>query len=182
MRLDHYAIRCHDRLKAAQFYVEAFGYKIQEHFEIDLDDGQKAKCVALTPPEAGTVDALSIGLEPMTYGVFHKPPEVFISDGTPDSVVGKWVAKYGGGIGQIHHVAYAVEDVTSTMRLWKKNGWAEFTTEEPIYSEELIQCFTKPHPFTGVTYEFIKRLGNVGFNKNNVKALMQSTINNEGND
>lgn len=81
----------------------------------------------------------------------------------------------------MHHLAYAVDDVTSTMRLWRKNGWAEFTTEDPIYSEELIQCFTKPHPFTGVTYEFIKRLGNVGFNKNNVKALMQST-DNEGND
>lgn len=182
MRLDHYAIRCHDRVNAAKFYTEALGYKIQEEFDIDLENGQKAKCIALTPPELGTVPAISVAMEPLSYGIYHRPPDVFISDGTPDSVVGKWVAKYGNGIGQIHHVAYAVEDVAWEMKKWIKNGWAEFTTDKPIEGPDIIQCFTKPHPFTGVTYELVRRLGNVGFNKNNVKQLMLSTVDNEGND
>lgn len=176
MRLDHYAIRCIDRLSSARFYELAFGYKVQEHFELDLDDGTKAKCVAMTPPEIGTVPAISISMEPLSYGLYHRPPDVFISDGTPGSVVDKWVTKYGNGIGGIHHVAYAVEDVVWAMKLWTKEGWAEFTTDKPIEGGNLIQCFTKPHKHTGVVYELIKRLGDKGFNKNNVKALMQSTV------
>lgn len=156
MKLDHYAIRCHNKLAAMKFYQDALGYKVQEHFELDMDDGSKAMCVAMVPSELGQ-------------------PDIFISEGTPNSVVDTWIKKYGNGIGGIHHVAYAVDNVADAMNQWKKNNWAEFTTDLPIESPDIIQCFTKPHLYTGVVYELVKRLSNKGFNKNNVKKLMQST-------
>ena len=61
------------------------------------------------------------------------------------------------------------------MEIWKKNKWAEFTTDEPITAEDgLVQCFTKPHNLTGVIYEFIYRTSK-GFNVDSVKDLMKST-------
>lgn len=51
MRLDHIAYRVKDRNKTAQFFIDAFGYKIQTEFEINFDDGTTAKCIALEPPE-----------------------------------------------------------------------------------------------------------------------------------
>ena len=61
------------------------------------------------------------------------------------------------------------------MEKWASKGWAEFTTDKPIKAEGLVQCFTKPHPLTGIIYEFIYRTTK-GFNKDNVKDLMESTI------
>src|SRR5690606_13107426 len=104
---------------------------------------------------------------------YHLAPEIFVSDGTPDSIVGKWVAARGG-IGGIHHLAYQVNDVEAVMNDWKEKGYAEFTTENPLTCPGLKQCFTKPSDLTGVIYEFISR-GKHGFCKENVKDLMLST-------
>ena len=82
--------------------------------------------------------------------------------------------KERGGVGGIHHLAYQVGDVYEIMQKWKKEGLAEFTTENPISSGDLVQCFTKPHPITGIIYEFIYRTKK-GFNVDNVKDLMRST-------
>ncbi len=100
-------------------------------------------------------------------------PEIFVSDGQPDSIVGQWVAARGG-IGGIHHLAYQVDDVKATMQKWKEKGYAEFTSEEPLMCPGLTQVFTKPSELTGVIYEFINR-GEHGFCKENVKGLMEST-------
>lgn len=51
MRLDHVAYRVKDREKTAKFFMDALGYKIQERFTIDFDDGTCAECIALEPPE-----------------------------------------------------------------------------------------------------------------------------------
>ena len=107
------------------------------------------------------------------YQEYHLPPEIFVSDGTPESIVGKWVAERNG-IGGIHHIAYQVEDVEATMQLWKEKGYAEFASEKPLSCDDVIQVFTKPSELTGVIFEFIKR-GEHGFCKDNVKALMQSS-------
>ena len=100
-------------------------------------------------------------------------PEIFVSDGTPDSIVGKWVAKRDG-VGGIHHLAYQVDSVEATMALWKEKGYAEFTSEKPMTCPGLTQVFTKPSELTGVIYEFIEREGK-GFCQDNVKDLMLST-------
>jgi len=92
---------------------------------------------------------------------------------TPDSIVGRWVAKRDG-IGGLHHTAYQVEDVQAKMDEWKEKGYAEFTTEKPLSCPDLTQVFTKPSELTGVIYEFIHR-GKHGFCAANVKDLMTST-------
>jgi 4-hydroxyphenylpyruvate dioxygenase-like putative hemolysin len=104
---------------------------------------------------------------------YHLAPEIFVSDGTPGSIVAEWVAARAG-VGGIHHLAYQVESVQQVMEEWRAKGYAEFTTEAPLTCPGLTQVFTKPSELTGVIYEFIER-GEHGFCKDNVKALMEST-------
>lgn len=185
MRIDHIAYRVPDRYATAHFFVKAFGYKIADEFFIDFKDGSQAKCFALSPPEHLKANQIRRMLIPGRVFVpdepaeYHLAPEIFVSDGSEDSVVGKWVKKRQeiGLNGGIHHVAYEVDDVEATMEKWISKGWATFTTPKAIKnSDDLEQCFTHTHPLTGVVYEFIKRgSNNKGFNINNVRDLMEST-------
>lgn len=189
MRLDHIAYRVKDRHKTVDFFKKAFGYTVQTEFEIEFGDGSKAKCFALEPPEKPSVDQKlstkwmwtsyedlyddegEIRISPDVE--YHMAPEIFVSDGTPGSIVGDWVESRGG-IGGIHHIAYQVDDVEAKMKEWKELGYAEFTTDKPLECPGLKQCFTKPSELTGVIYEFISR-GTHGFCEANVKDLMEST-------
>lgn len=175
MRLDHIAYRVSDRNRTARFFREAFGYRVQQEFTIDFGDNQTAQCIALEPPEKTLRDTPWIGLSPPGFeaSAFHLAPEVFVSDGSPGSIVGDWVAARGG-VGGIHHLAYQVQSVEETMRLWKEKGYAEFTSDAPLRCPGLTQVFTRPSELTGVIYEFIER-GEFGFCKDNVRALMEST-------
>lgn len=190
MRLDHIAYRAADRKKTAQFFIDALGYKVQTEFDIDFADGTKAKCIALEPPEKPSVENLHwlirqyVGpqnadsdVDESKFAEYHMPPEIFVSDGDPESIVGKWVARRDG-IGGVHHIAYQVESVEKTMEEWKQKGYAEFSSEKPLTCPGLTQVFTKPSQLTGVIYEFIER-GKHGFCKDNVKDLMESTKNNK---
>jgi len=100
-------------------------------------------------------------------------PEIFVSDGDPNSIVGQWVDRRDG-VGGIHHLAYQVESVEDKMNEWRDKGYAEFTSEKPLTCPGLIQVFTKPSLLTGVIYEFIER-GEHGFCQDNVRSLMEST-------
>ncbi len=108
-------------------------------------------------------------------GDYHMAPEIFVSEGTPASVVWKWV-QARGGIGGVHHMAYEVESVEKQRDLWIAKGWGDFTSDKPFKCEDLTQIFSKPHALTGMIYEFIERKG-AGFCKDNVKSLMESTAN-----
>ena len=176
MKLDHIAYRVPDRDAFADFYCTLFGYTKQAEFYPFKDskvDGNatpdsQIECVALVPND-------------------KTQPEIFISSGPPDSIVGKWVKKYGGGI---HHIAYEVESVQGLMDKWRKgvpnplndgNGkhYLAFTTEEPIVcpEDDLIQVFTRGIHKMGegpIIYEFIQR-GEHGFCSSSVKKLMEST-------
>ena len=176
MRIDHIAYRVADRDASVQFLQEAFGYRIEDEFSISFDNGSSAHCYALSPPERFEKTAqFAVGdwAKLTATSEYHVPPEVFVSEGSEGSIVADWVAARGGQ-GGVHHIAYQVEDVSATMREWKEKGWAEFTTEEPIEAPGIIQCFTKPHPLTGMIYEFIYR-EDKGFNPHNVRDLMEST-------
>lgn len=180
MRLDHIAYRVRDRHKTTKFFIEAFSYRIQQEFTIDFGEGHTAQCVALEPPEKPKAPHLDRQfLIPWIAGAvpegaeYHLPPEIFVSDGNPGSIVGDWVMARGG-IGGVHHIAYQVDDVDKTMKLWQEKGYAEFSSEEPMKCPGLVQVFTKPSELTGVIYEFIKR-EEFGFCKDNVKSLMLST-------
>ncbi len=113
--------------------------------------------------------------DPWKGAEHHLPPEIFVSDGTPDSIVGKWVTKRDD-VGGIHHLAYQVDSVQTTMDEWKIKGYAEFASNAPLVCPDLTQVFTKPSELTGVIYEFIER-GKHGFCVDNVKQLMLSTDN-----
>lgn len=178
MRLDHIAYRVKDRKAAAQFLCSTLGYRIDEEFVIYFDSEQKefAQCYALIPIERqGYKDIPFTTRHEYSHLQYHMAPDIFVSEGTPGSLVDKWVQERGG-VGGIHHIAYAVDDVAATMKLWKNNGYATFTTDVPIESDDLIQCFTEPHPIMGVVYELIKRKAGRGFDAKNVKLLMESTI------
>jgi catechol 2,3-dioxygenase-like lactoylglutathione lyase family enzyme len=188
MRLDHVAYRVKDREKTAKFFIDALGYTIQERFTIDFDDGTCAECIALEPPEklpgsppwiCGESHHFELNAE-RKFGlqIYHMPPEIFVSDGAPGSIVGDWVAARGG-IGGIHHMAYQVDDVEAKMKEWQEKGYAEFSSDKPMICPEdkLIQIFTKPiDVIGGIVYEFIERSGH-GFCNKNVKALMESSKN-----
>jgi catechol 2,3-dioxygenase-like lactoylglutathione lyase family enzyme len=183
MRLDHVAYRTADRRKTADFFIKVFGYRIQQEFTINFDDGHTAQCIALEPPEKSQVKTVPwIGQDVHYYmegndlrevlQEYHMPPEIFVSDGSPGSIVGEWV-KARGGIGGIHHMAYQVDDVEKTMQEWRDKGYAEFSSEA-IKCPGLTQVFSKPSELTGVIYELIKR-EEFGFCKDSVKSLMEST-------
>ena len=190
MRLDHIAYRVKDRYKTAKFMKAALGYTIETEFQIEFDDGSKADCLALVPPEKrmkrtsdwiqesdfcherrieGVTD--NYGVE--TNVVSHAPCEIFVSDGPVGSIVGDWVAARGD-VGGVHHIAYQCNNVEQTMKEWKEKGYAEFLSEEPMTCPGLVQVFTKPSELTGVIYELISREGD-GFCEDNVKDLMNST-------
>lgn len=183
MRLDHIAYRVSDREKTVKFFVDAFGYTVQtEGFEPIFSDGtsQGVKCTVLAPPEklegapwqCFLVDDKVIPpwLDKVEY---HTPPELFISSGPAESIVGKWVAARDG-IGGIHHLAYQVDNVQVKMDEWKEKGYAEFLSQEPLTCPGLTQVFTRPSELTGVIFEFINR-GKDGFCAENVAGLMEST-------
>jgi catechol 2,3-dioxygenase-like lactoylglutathione lyase family enzyme len=171
MRLDHIAYRVADRKEAVEFFSVFLGYQVDPElpygFDIQFEDGSMAKCYVLLPPEKkeGT---------PRLYEaeetVFHQAPEIFVSDGSDNSIVAEWVAANGSGI---HHLAYEVESVEKTMIEWSLLG-IQFTTEKPLKCDGLKQAFTKPHPVTGIIYEIIER-DKQGFCRDNVKDLMEST-------
>lgn len=191
MRLDHLAYRVAQgkRDEAAKFFIDAFGYKFQDEFEIYFNDEktEKALCVALEPPEKISMFSLSpswgwVGRLVHSRGdgtteridiQYHMAPEVFISEGTEGSIVANWV-KSRNGVGGVHHLAYQVSDVKKTMEEWKRKGWASFTSENPMKCPGLTQVFTREN-MLGTVFEFICREGQ-GFCKDNVKALMQSTL------
>ncbi len=173
MRIDHIAYRVADREKAASFFIEALSYKIEDEFCIDFDDGTSAICYALTSTEITNSASVVRSMCIYDDDVYYPPPQIFVSEGSEGSIVGDWVSERAG-VGGVHHIAYETDDVAGIMEEWTKNNWAEFTTDCPIVSEGLQQCFTKPHPITGVIYEFIYRTEK-GFNIDNVRDLMEST-------
>ena len=162
MKLDHIAYRVKDRKETAQFFSSLFGYEIGAEFDIEFDDGSKADCYALIPPTSPVL-------------MIREGPEIFVSDGSPGSIVGDWVVSRAG-IGGIHHMAYNTKKIDSIVEQWRDAG-VEFLTESVIDCPEdnLRQIFTKPlDHLGGVIIELIQR-GKKGFCQNSVKNLMEST-------
>jgi catechol 2,3-dioxygenase-like lactoylglutathione lyase family enzyme len=163
MKLDHIALRVADRHKAVNFFQSMLNYEVGAEFDIDFDDGSKAECYALIPP-----------LLPIV--LIREGPEIFISDGTPGSIVGDWV-EARGGVGGVHHIAYKVKDIDSIVNDWRSKGTVEFLTDDIIDcpDDDLRQIFTKPLDYMGgIIIELIER-GSKGFCQNSVRDLMNST-------
>ena len=170
MRLDHIAYRVPDRQKAANFLSAILKNKIGTEFDIVFDDGSKAECIAMIPKEKmSNVPPIEAG------GHRHVAPEIFISDGDENSIVGSWVAERNG-VGGVHHFAYQVFGIDRVVKEWREND-VEFLTEEIIDcpEDDLRQIFTKPLPHLGgIIIELIER-GKKGFCQNSVKNLTEAT-------
>ena len=175
MRLDHIAYRVPDRLLAAGFFEQVFGYRRADSFDPFGDN--KVQCLVLVPPERLTyapVPFIQLIDQPDFDRVaeYHLPPEIFLSDGPLGTIVGDWVAERNG-VGGIHHLAYQVESVEAMMKWGKSSGLLAFSSDEPMRCPGLVQVFTKPL-VGGIVYEFIERTGD-GFCRENVRRLMEST-------
>ena len=156
MILDHIAYRVTNRKKAADFLEKTLKYTTNTEFEIVFDNKSTAECLVLEPNSS-------------------KNPEIFISDGTYNSVVGEWVQAHNGN-GGIHHIAYRVNDIYAIVQEWKENG-VQFLTEDVIDCPEdnMKQIFSKPLDILGgLIIELIERQDK-GFCQNSVKDLMNST-------
>ena len=92
MKLDHIAYRVQNRDKTAEFLHRILKYNTETEFEIVFDNNATADCLVLTPPT-------------------NDNPELFVSDGTEDSIVGEWVKNHRNGQGGIHHLAYKVDKI-----------------------------------------------------------------------
>ena len=163
MKLDHIAYRVKDRHKAAEFFRLMFNYEVGTEFDIEFDDGSKAECYALIPHVTPLV-------------LVREGPEIFISDGSPGSIVGNWV-EARNNVGGIHHIAYKVKNIDSIVEEWKKQRFVEFLTDDIIDcpDDDLRQIFTKPLEYLGgIIIELIER-GSKGFCEKSVKDLMTST-------
>ena len=162
MRLDHIAYRVKDRHEAAKFFRLMCNYEDGAEFEIEFDDGSKADCCVLVPPMSSVV-------------MVREGPEIFISDGSPGSIVGGWV-EARNGVGGIHHMAYRTKKIDQIFENWKEQG-TEFLTDDIVDcpDDNLRQIFTKPLDYLGgIIIELIER-GDKGFCQNSVKRLMEST-------
>ena len=103
-------------------------------------------------------------------------PVVVVSEGLDeDSIVEKYVKKYGG---RIHHLAYLVRNIEKVVEIQKKRG-IKFTTDEIIGSEEegIKQIFTMPTQTANHIIEYIQRFGDFDgfFTPSNIGTLMKST-------
>ena len=162
MKLDHIAYRVKDRHEAAKFFRLMFNYETGTEFDIEFDDGSKADCYVLLPPVKPEV-------------LVREGPEIFISDGSPGSIVGDWV-EARNGVGGIHHMAYRTKKIDQIFENWKEQG-TEFLTDNIVDcpDDNLRQIFTKPLDYLGgIIIELIER-GTKGFCQNSVKNLMEST-------
>lgn len=154
MFIDHIAYRVKSRSKALEI-LKLLDYDRVEDFPIVFDDGSDALCSSFENE----------------FG-----PDIFVSGGSEDSVIGRWVkVRDGGGI---HHIAFRVDSVKETMLILQAKGW-KFTTEEPIVCTDpvLSQVFTQPIEELGfMTIEFIERIPTQsGFCRSSIKRLMEST-------
>lgn len=185
IRIDHIAFRVKDRLKAVNFFTKTLGYNISpKHpngFRVDFEDGTYAQCTVLEPQNMTSQNLpWAINFPGMDSEIeYHRPPEIFVSEGSPGSIVDNWVQTKGNGL---HHIALLVDSIEKTKEEWLAEGFAEFATEEPTKCPGLTQIFTKPSDVTGIIWELIEREENQdGFCVSNVKTLMESTVNSNSN-
>ena len=161
MKLDHIAFRVQDRHSTVSFLKSTLGYEVDTEFDLKFNDGSTADCFALVGPIIPEV-------------MVRQGPEIFVSYGSPDSIVGRWVEENNGG--GVHHFADKVKDIDSVHRDWLSKG-IEFLSDDVIDcpEDDLRQIFTNPLPGLGGAIVELSQRGHKGFCQHSVKKLMEST-------
>jgi catechol 2,3-dioxygenase-like lactoylglutathione lyase family enzyme len=185
MRIDHIAFRVANQATTALFFQKAMNYqispKLPKGFRVDFKDSTFADCLVLTPPNRKSermpwVQQVEIPflLPKLEMQEYHQPPEIFISQGSPGSIVDRWVKENKGN--GLHHIALQVDDIEAMQKKWQESGYARFSSDKPLLCPGLKQIFTAPSTLTGFIWELIEREpGEQGFCEQNVRNLMLST-------
>ena len=152
-----------------------------DHVAYRVKKGEREKAMAelanLVPYKGyKTFKVISMDAITSTLKLHDTLPVIVVSEGlSDDSIVEKYVKKYGG---RIHHLAYLVKDIDKVVEIQKKRG-VEFTTDYIIGSEDegIKQIFTLPTSTANHIVEYVQRFGDFDgfFTPSNVGALMKST-------
>ena len=103
-RIDHVGIACRDLDEAVSRYCSVFGLTVTSR-EVNEEQGvREAMLLVATPSEPGAA--------PGPGGTIGASYIQLLEPLSPDSPVGKFMARRGEGI---HHIGYAVTDVRSAL-------------------------------------------------------------------
>ncbi len=131
MKVDHLGIAVESIDKALSFYQAALGLELA-HTEIVSEQGVR---VAMLPIGESRVELL----EPTG----------------PDTPVGKFIAKRGGGI---HHLCVAVDDIDAALGRLKAQGIPLIDETPRIGAEGCLVAFVHPKGTGGVLVELSQKM------------------------
>ena len=142
MRLDHLAFRVFDRENFAST-LSWLGYHRVQEFAL-------------------------FGGDVRSYALQGPGPEIFVSEGSYGTIVGKWVLEHGDGL---HHIAFEVANVVTAAEDLPFNFGEIVTCGCP---KPLTQVFSQRTEF-GFIVELLTKNGHPGFCPGNVERLMEAS-------
>ena len=131
-RIDHVGIACRSLQSSIEFYQSTFGLEVV-HIEVSEEQGVTEAMLSVGP--SGSYVQL---LEPLR----------------DDSPVGKFLARRGEGV---HHIGYAVEDITSAMAEIAGAGVRVLDSRPRHGSMGAAIAFLHPSDVGGVLTELVGR-------------------------
>jgi len=102
---------------------------------------------------AGYVKAYEADLIFAQYNTNESPVELIVP--SENSVL----AKYNGGKGGIHHIAYEVDDLEAVSREFEQKGMEMLEKESVIGTDDIIVNFLRPKYSDGILVEFVQTVG-----------------------
>ncbi|HEX8115469.1 MAG TPA: VOC family protein [Kofleriaceae bacterium] len=145
-RIDHLAIAVRNLEDAMAFYVGTLGLTLVERRET------RGKHTGM----------LSAVLDAGTFKI------VLLEGVGEQSQVSRFIQNFGQGV---QHVAFEVDDIERTAESLAHSGM-RFSTRL-LVGPGLKQIFSVRDPVSGMMYELIERVGETGFQDNNVNQLFQ---------
>lgn len=145
-RIDHLAIAVKHLEEAVTFYVGTLGMTLVERRET-------------SGKHSGMLSAV------LDAGAF----KIVLIEGIGEqSQVSRFIQNFGQGV---QHVAFEVDDIESAAESLEKSG-LRFSTRL-LVSPGLKQIFSVRDSASGMMYELIQRIGDNGFQDDNVNQLFQ---------
>jgi methylmalonyl-CoA/ethylmalonyl-CoA epimerase len=136
-QIDHVGIACRSLAAAIEKYTSVFGLSVASQ-EVNEEQGVKEAMLAVSPGSAAPFASYVQLLEPL-------------SDASP---VGKFLARRGEGI---HHVGYAVANVTEALATIEAGGLVRLIDSRPRHgSMGASIAFLHPADLGGVLTELVQ--------------------------
>ena len=143
-RIDHVGIACRSLEAAIEKYTSVFGLSVTSQ-EVNEEQGVKEAMLAVSAGSAGSSAGLAVPFA--SYIQLLEP----LSEETP---VGKFLARRGEGI---HHVGYAVANVTDALATIEAGGLVRLIDARPRHgSMGASIAFLHPADLGGVLTELVQ--------------------------